>query len=411
MKHSAKHILLLLLISFQFWFGIKPGLERPQSDFPNYYTSSRMILQGISLSDAYDDAWFQEKISAYGFQERGKFSPFPPPTAFAMLPMAWLQPMYAKYAVTLVNIGLLFLIALLFRRISKFGFTDCLIVLLLTGIGLANNFLLGQFYLCLLLLVTFGYILYLKNSDSASGLLWGAGMAVKYVPFIFIPFMILEKRWKAIVAMLVVFIASNGLAMFCFGIDVYKGFISSVLFNHINGDLSSQSPYAYAFQSWNSFLRNCFVFDPDENPQPLIDSVFLFNAVRVVISSIYITTAAVTIIKVRRHSELMICVSLLFLLAILPASATYHYVLLSFPFILLINWLRENKGSAYLMLLTSLYASVGFLPFIINELLEGYELPLVLAFHRLWIITAFYFACIFSIHSVLNNNNSKILTA
>ncbi len=401
MRGKAKLIFLFALILFQFWFGIKPGWESPHSDFPNYYTSSRMIIDNVSLASAYDDGWFQEKITSYGFRERGKFSPFPPPTALTMLPVAWLEPMQAKQVVTTINMLLLILIAFLFRKISGFNFIDCMLVILLTGIGLANNFLLGQFYLCLLLLVTFGYMMYLKKQDMITGLLWGTGMAVKYVPFVFIPVMIIEKRWKSLAAMIVMFILLNVIAMLYFGTEVYKGFADKVLIRHVNGDLSSQSSFAFAFQSWNSFLRNCFVFDPVENPDPLIRSGFLFELSRILVYSGYIFTAVITMVRVRMHTSLLIAFSLLFLLAVLPASATYHYILLSLPFLLIIHWLKTYCKSYSLQLLTGMYAGIGFVPFMINEFFEGYQFPLILAFHRLWLITLFYIASVIVIHSAI----------
>src|SRR6185295_18403988 len=79
LRNSLKYVLLVLLIIFQFSEGIIPGWKKIQSDFPNYYTSAKLITEHKDISRIYDDVWFNEQIKSYGIEQEGKFSPFPPP--------------------------------------------------------------------------------------------------------------------------------------------------------------------------------------------------------------------------------------------------------------------------------------------------------------------------------------------
>ena len=85
MKNIVRSSILAGLIGFQLWWGIIPAFTAVDTDFPNYYTSSRLLFEGMELDKVYDDAWFQSKINSYDIKQEGKFSPFPPPTSMLML--------------------------------------------------------------------------------------------------------------------------------------------------------------------------------------------------------------------------------------------------------------------------------------------------------------------------------------
>lgn len=104
MKTYAQYGLLIILTLFLLWRGIIPAWKEVSTDFPNYYTSSRLLLEGKDLKKNYDDNWFAEQIHKYDIDEQGKFSPFPPSTAFIMVPFAIFEPLTAKRLWTIFNI-------------------------------------------------------------------------------------------------------------------------------------------------------------------------------------------------------------------------------------------------------------------------------------------------------------------
>jgi hypothetical protein len=112
--HSRSEGTLVIPVAFQLP-GILPGGQRHparmqmQSDFPNYYTSAKLVSTQANLDSLYNNRWFNEQIKKQGMEMEGKFSPFTPPTAFVMLPFVSLDPLTAKRTWMIVNILLIFL--------------------------------------------------------------------------------------------------------------------------------------------------------------------------------------------------------------------------------------------------------------------------------------------------------------
>jgi hypothetical protein len=113
-----EYIAIAVLGVFIVWKGIIPALTTVDTDFPNYYTSSRLLLEGKDMSRLYDDQWFQEQINAYGIEQQGKFAPFPPVTAVLMIPLALLPPLVALRVWTVCNISMCVAVIVMLCKIS-----------------------------------------------------------------------------------------------------------------------------------------------------------------------------------------------------------------------------------------------------------------------------------------------------
>ncbi|MGE5795410.1 MAG: glycosyltransferase family 87 protein [Ignavibacteria bacterium] len=393
-KNRLTGALFAILSLFHFYYGIIPAWTRINSDFPNYYVSSKLLLEGKDLKNIYDDDWFQQKINEYGISELGKFSPFPPPTAFIMIPIASLPPLAAKRAYIIINLIALFFIVYLLKKICGFNFINTCNVVLLSGAALVNNFLFGQFYLIMLLLILLGYISLIKNNETSAGIFWGIDAAVKYFTLIYLPILFFKKSWKTLISLVSSVIFINLAALIFFGMDAYTFFFKNVLLSHFNGELSSQSDYAVQFQSWNSFLRNLFVYDAAENTSPLISSLFLFNFSRVIIYLLFSGAAFLVLYRLKDDRDfipaaVILLSTLLFVLS--PASASYHMLLMILPVILLLKLSRKNiKFSSAIILL---FILIGFSPFLINKIGSG-DLPLFLKYYRLWLEVILFFISI-----------------
>jgi hypothetical protein len=174
-------------------------------------------------------------------------------------------------------------------------------------------------------------------------------------------------------------------ALFFFGMEAYTFFFKNVLLSHFNGELSSQSDYAVQFQSWNSFLRNLFVYDAADNTSPLISSLFLFNFSRVIIYLLFPGAALLVLYRLKDDGDFIpaaVIVLSILLFVLSPASASYHLLLMILPVILLLKLSRKNiKFSSAIILL---YILIGFSPFLINKIGSG-DLPLFYKYYRLWL--------------------------
>ena len=389
-------VLLAILVGFNFRYGVIPAWNNINTDFPNYYTSSRLLIEGKDLSKIYDDEWFAQQIKNYGINEWGKFSPFPPPTIFVMVPFAVFNPLNAKRIFIIVNLCVLLGTAFVFKKISFFRYINCLNIILISGAALINNFLFGQVYLLLLFAITLGYFYLRKENEYPTGYLWGIGAAVKYFSIIYIPILLIKKKWRGFFSLIITIMIINIITIIFTGYDVYLQFFNQILFSHFNGELSNQSKYAIQFQSWNSFLRILFISDPIENKMPLINSPLTFLIARILIYIVFICITAFVIYRIRNDKNFLSyssAILTLSLFVISPASATYHLLLLAFPFILLLSITLEQKKNLYSIIFVMIYILIGYLPFAI------YKVPflkenLLFSFYRLWLLVILFIAAV-----------------
>ena len=202
MKTIFLNVGLIVLTIFFIWKGLIPAYTSLQTDFPNYYTSSRLVLEGNHFEKFYDDVWFQEQIHRFGINEQGKFSPFPPLTTLVFLPIAKLEPLLAKQIWTTINLLLLVFNIVLVSSILKTNWKIPLLIFLLSGLALINNFRFGQLYLLLTFTITLGYYLFTQNEKTLSGIMFGLFIPIKYFPLIYIVYFAFKREWKVVNAAL-----------------------------------------------------------------------------------------------------------------------------------------------------------------------------------------------------------------
>lgn len=406
-------IAIMLLVLYQVMAGIIPAWQM-QSDFPNYFTSSRLVVEREDLSKLYDNSWFQQQMISHGMNTAGKFTPFPPPSVLIFIPLTPFDPLTAKRIWLILNLLLVIPLMRVMKRVTGFAISENLLLLLLCGLGLATNFLLGQMYLLLLFTLFAGYDLMLRKKNFAGGLIWGIAAAIKFVPVVFlIPFLLRNKK-GTIVGFTTGFLSLHLLSLFLIGIPVYTAY-SSVFLNHLNGSIEGQSPFAYQFQSWSAFLRTLFVYDAHWNPHPFIDSVLLFELARGTVYASVIFIAAILIAKFSGRAksvagdheflEMSFAVIGISFFEILPASATYHFVLLLFPFALL---LKNAGGEKFYQLKLSAilsFALIGLLPVILQKILPTTSL---LIFYRLWLMTLFYLVSMWLIRKKISSGSFAV---
>ena len=115
-------LLLAVLATLVVARGVVRAMSAVDSDFPSYLTAARIVADRGSVERLYDIPWFQEQMRGYriGEPSAGKFSPFPPPTALLLLPIAHLEPLDALRVLTAVSVVCLVgAIALLSRPCSR----------------------------------------------------------------------------------------------------------------------------------------------------------------------------------------------------------------------------------------------------------------------------------------------------
>jgi len=381
--------MIMVFTCFQFYFGVVPGWTEIRSDFPNYYVSSRLIFEDKDSVNLYDNSWFQESIKSHNIDVKGKFAPFPPPTAFILTPLAIFEPLQAKRIWLMINIALIFLIIRLIKNISGLDKNSSLLLLLCTGVGLANTLMLGQVYLLLLFSMLLAYQLYQKSKSVSIGLLLGSGISIKYFPLVFVPSLIHDRKWKALFSIAFTILTLNFAAAAIFGIQTYVDFFNNVFFQHLDGNLKDQSPWSPAFQSWNALAYNLFQFNAIENPSPWIHSEVLFNCLRygVVVGVLIFSSLIISKFKRRKdffEASIIMCSSMILFLS--PAGATYHSLLYILPFTLLLKLTGQSQiqSNRHWIVLIACLLLGGILPLAQNKF-SIFTDNLLFSFYRLWL--------------------------
>ena len=400
--------ILFGFVCFQVYFGIIPGWTEIRSDFPNYYVSSKLIFEEKDSLHLYDNDWFQSQIISHSIESKGKFAPFPPPTAFLLAPLSGFSPLTAKRIWLFINLGFIFLIVSFIQKISSLSYRSSWVLLLCTGVAAANTLMLGQMYFLLLLSMLWAYQLFKLNKDTKAGIIIGTGIAIKYFPFVFIPSLLLERRWKSIGIISLSILLINFLACSIFGWRTYVDFFETVFFQHLNGNLEGQSPWSHAFQSWNALSYNLFRYHEIENPSPFIVSDNFFYIFKYGVQLLILSFSVWVLYRLRKSSiffEASVIMCSLTVLYLTPAGATYHSLLLLLPISLFLSLMHSNNKAfdkTWILVIVCITLS-GVLPLLQNRI-ELFDKNFLFSFHRLWLLSAIYFAMSLSLLNFQKEN-------
>jgi hypothetical protein len=376
--------------------GVVPGWSKIHSDFSNYYVSAKLIYTHEPIDQLYNNDWFKQKAIQYGAPDPGKFSPFPPATAWVMVPLVGFSMLNAQRIFLVVNLLFFGLGIYVLTKITKWKGQYCALFILLSGFGLMNNFAFGQLYWIMTVAILSSYMWMKDNKTIMSGTTLATFAAIKYFPIVLIGGYFLEGIRKSKTIKLVgVFTLS--LIIICvaqvlfFGPQLVSEFFNASFLPHLDGELSGQGLYSFQFQSWDNFFRNLFVFHASENPHPLINwpagrSIAKFFVYSIIISSLFlILFRSRNVIKNREI--IFLSLPALAAMVILPATATYHFVLLIFPLALLLSSDLLNEKAKLLIII--IYGLIGFIPYGFCFWL-GRTYGVLFAYPRLFLVTLLY---------------------
>ncbi len=401
MIRSTRYGLWGILLLFSFLVlskGILPALSDSGGDFANYYTASQIVREGRSIEPAYRDfSWFQKQIDRYGFERQvGGFIPHPPSTALLFLPLTLLDPLTAKRAWTLLNLAFALLIILLLSRLSGLNWLLTAILFLGSGAALINNFLFGQLYLLLLLSILLGLYLLRSQFPFAAGLCLGALLPIKYVALLWIVLFLWQRQWRVVLGAAVASVALLLLTLWAQGPQPFDTFLNEVLPRHLRGEI--QDPFSTRFQSFGSLFRRLFVREPTLNPTAALDApvlLFFFKNL-----SFWLLAGATALGLAgaqfsKKDHRFLFRMGLLpvAILLMSPASATYHFLLLTITAVFYIKILLDSNrtraavGLAVLLLLINLPHYLR-----LEWLAQGWWTPA--ASTRLWLLLTLLLASI-----------------
>jgi Glycosyltransferase family 87 len=410
-NRACKVLLLAGLVGYLLLKGVVPALTTITDDFPEYFTSAKSVREGQDAVQLYDGAWFREQTRRYGVgppENPGEFTPYPPPTALLLTPLAGFKPQTALRIVTAVNVVCLISSMLLLRGIFAWRLIDSALFILLSGWALRNGLRLGHPYILISTCCLLGYYFYLKRRPWLAGLCLGIFVPIKYFPVIILAGFALQRRWRVVlgggIAAAAVVLVSIGVL----GWKVHQIFLVDVLFNHLTGHLIPGPRFTAIFQSFDTLFERLFILDPARNPHPWVPAPQAVTLAIVGTKSLLVLAAAAALMMLARggtaHTSATahaiaptIGILGVLVLLIAPGSGTYAFVLLWLPVALLIDYFLTERARVPAYLILSFYVLIGFVPYGRTYPFEGDGALTVLAYPRLLLLLLMFLVCIYAV--------------
>ncbi len=345
--NKTYHAVLFFILTVLFFiFVFFPSLQKINTDFPNYYVSSNMFLDGKDLKSAYDNVEFNKQLLYYGIEDQFvSFVPYPPVNALLLLPLAKLEPLKAKLVWNILNI-LFFLFSIYFiSKISELNIFLTGIIFFVSGYAFMNNFFFGQAYLLVLMLFTASVYFLYKGKDIPAALLFSLSVLLKFYTVFFLLLFLCRKKFKFTVASIIFIILLNLLVFTVTGWDLNLFYYTTIMPRISDGWVGTV--YASEFQSVISMLHTFFYSEPALNPYPLSESpqlYFIFKYIfnfGVLFISVFIVLNSDTI---KDSLKLQISLFCFVCMLLLPVNASYQYVILIPAIAILVsNYISEKK--------------------------------------------------------------------
>lgn len=366
-------VILFAFLALFFWKSFLPGWTQQTTDFPNYFTAARLVQQPTPLHLNYDWMWFQRQMDRAGIADQ--LGGYIPQTPLAMLPFIPLSSMAAQTAKRCWLVLNLLFLALTVHFLSLLtGYRRAWLWLLIFACWepLRANFLLGQYYIFLLLLFTLSAYALARHRDTSSGVLAGIIFGLKLYGAPLLIWFAARRRWRAVIGMAVSSAFCISLALAVFGWRDVAYFATQILPRALQGE--TLNPFHPGNGTLSTLLRVTFMAEPELNPRPLINSpgafFFLQPLVTLIVLALPLLSAA------------SLAWFLIALLLASPNTASYTFVVLALPVALL---LQSSPRGRWPWLLIP-YIAIG--------------LPMpsawTWAFPRLWLLLALYTVALYN---------------
>jgi Glycosyltransferase family 87/WD40-like Beta Propeller Repeat len=354
----AEWILLATLLAVFAGRGFLPAWRTLNTDFPNYYLAASLHHRGIPLDRVYEWIWFQRQKDYLGSiqQPLVEFIPNPPMCALPVLPLSLLSPLAAKRAWLILNLGFLLLALGLLNRVTKLAWHRAALMCLLCIAPLRSNFLDGQYYVLILLLICAAYYSSCLNHRFTSGLLLSAGASLKFFPALFLILFIWRRDWRSAAGLLLGTVALTAISVAVFGLEVHRVLVAEVLPRALRGELVG--PYTLQWNSFTALWHHLFLFEPDLNPSPLLNSPALYALSQAITGAGlllgFLWATSDDSMKSSKALEWSAFVPLLLLSSSMPAS--YHYCVLVFTAVVGVDELLKSTDKRRVLTFILLYS-------------------------------------------------------
>jgi hypothetical protein len=360
--HAFEWALLLLLIA-QMGFRTAPNAWRTlNSDFPNYYLTARLVHEHYDTSRVYDWIWLQRQKNHRGIDQRiVEMVPITPFSTLAVYPFTSMPALSAKHCWLIANLVLLLLTMWLLRTTTGLSLRRICFVIALS-FPLRANFLLGQYYVLLLFLLTLSFWLYVRQRRFVAGVAVGLAAGLKVFPGIYLLFFLRKRDWEAFVGGVLGILGSVAVSVQVFGWELNRIYLTRVLPATLRGE--GADSYNLQAASLSSLLHRLFIYEPQLNPHPALNLAWMFAILHPLLQMLVLAPAVLLVVPddlSPRRVKLEWAGILLVSLAISTSATSYLFTLLILPIVLILDLLEGERRDLWAASLLALYFAVGFL--------------------------------------------------
>ncbi len=343
--------------------GILPGWRVLNTDFPNYYLVARLLREGYSLDRIYDWVWLQRIKDHWGLnQTLVGFAGLSPFSALPIVPLSIFSAIVAKRLWIIANVLFLGASIELLSRVTSLGRRRICLLALLAVYPLRTSFLYGQMHLLVLLLVVAAYFFYCRGRQIGCAVCIALAGALKIYPLLLGGYFLWNKQWRPAFGLLCATLLLVGAGYLWFGSDVMHIYAMQVLPRSLQGEVLD--PYSVHAASGAALFHRLFIAEPALNPSPFLNAPRLYAV-------LYPLWQLAILAPLLAVGNLEWATFVLALLILSPVPSSYHFVVLIFSIVLLVDVLLMRRRYYLAALAIAFYCLISMVEF--------------LAFARLWI--------------------------
>jgi Glycosyltransferase family 87/WD40-like Beta Propeller Repeat len=354
--------ILLVFLAIQIGVRTLPrAWHTLNSDFPNYYLTASLAHQHYDTSRIYDWLWLQRQKDHCDIDQRlVGMVPITPFSTLIIYPLTSLSALTAKRCWLILNIGFLVATLSILRRLTGLLWRQLSLVALLS-FPLRVNFLLGQYYVLLLLLLTLACWLYVCQKRFIAGVIVGLATSLKIFPVFYLLYFLRKRDLKAFAGGVTAVLSAGAVSIYVFGWELHRIYLFQVLPSALRGE--GLDPYNLQAASLSSLLHRLFILEPQLNQHPAINSPWLFASLHPLLQMALMAPALLLAMPndaCPRHIRLEWAAISLASLTISTSPASYLFTLLILPVCLLWGALQDKGRSRWAAILLALYTTAGF---------------------------------------------------
>jgi hypothetical protein len=355
-------ILLVLLVAYLSARTLPRAWRTLNTDFPNYYLTARLTREHYDTSRIYEWIWIQRQKDHRDIDQRiVGMVPITPFSTLVVWPLTSMPVLSAKHCWLIANLGLLFATVVILGGLTHLPWRRVALIAALS-VPLQVNFLLGQYYVLLLFLLTLSCWLYFRQQQFLAGVLIGLASGLKIFPILYLFYFIRKKDLKAIIGTVVGGMSTAVVSLLVFGWQLNRTYLTQVLPAALRGE--GLDPYNLSAASLSSLLHRLFLYEPQLNPHPAVNVPWLFATLHPLLQMAIIAPALLLAIPKEhslRRARLEWAAILLVTLAISTSPASYLFTLLILPVCLIWSALEQQGSRISVAFLITLYFAAGTL--------------------------------------------------